>query len=84
MAGTSITVRVDDRVRALATLLALTTWPEQEQAFKPHGVHPYAKSIRVALGQAAHARLEKVNEDRVGQVGARGWVPVEGDVEDAG
>lgn len=50
MAGTVITVRVDDRVRALATLLALTTWPEQEQAYKPHGVHAHARTVRNTLG----------------------------------
>lgn len=51
MAGSNITVRVDDRVRTLATLLALTTWPEEEQAYKPHGVHAHAKAIRGALSQ---------------------------------
>jgi hypothetical protein len=38
-------------VRTLATLLALTTWPEQEQAYKPHGVHAHAKAVRNALGK---------------------------------
>jgi hypothetical protein len=50
MSAGVITVRVDDRVRALATLLALTTWPEQEQAYKPHGIHAHAKAVRAALG----------------------------------
>ncbi len=49
MGNSTITVRVDDRVRMLSTLLALTTWPEQEQAFHPHGVHAHARALRDAL-----------------------------------
>jgi len=52
MTASVITVRIDDRIRLLSTLLALTTWPEQEQAFKPHGVHAQAKAIRTALAAA--------------------------------
>ena len=52
MAASVITVRVDDRIRLLSTLLALTTWPEQEQAFKPHGIHAQAKAVRTALAAA--------------------------------
>jgi len=46
-----ITVEVDNRVRLMSALLALTTWPEQEQAFKPHGVHAHARRTREALAE---------------------------------
>jgi hypothetical protein len=52
MAASTITIRIDDRIRLLSTLLALTTWPEQEQAFHPHGVHAHAKAVRTALATA--------------------------------
>jgi hypothetical protein len=47
-----ISVRVEDRIRMMSTLLALTTWPEQEQAFKPHGVHIHCRNLRSALSAA--------------------------------
>jgi hypothetical protein len=47
-----ISVRIEDRVRMMSTLLALTTWPEQEQAFKPHGVHVHCRNLRAALAAA--------------------------------
>jgi len=49
MGKSTITVRVDDRLRMMSTLLALTTWPEQEQMFHPHGTHAHAHRLREAL-----------------------------------
>jgi len=50
----SITIQVDDRIRLLASALALTDWPQREQANKPHGVHPHAKATQRFLADAAH------------------------------
>jgi hypothetical protein len=50
----SITVEIDNRVRLLSALLSLTTWPEQEQGFKPHGIHAHAKSTRQYLAEAEY------------------------------
>src|SRR6185436_4896188 len=52
MSKSTITVRVDDRIRMMSTLLALTTWPEQEQAMHPHGTHAHARAVRDALAHA--------------------------------
>jgi len=50
----SIAIQVDDRIRLLAAALALTDWPQREQANKPHGVHPHAKATQRLLADAAH------------------------------
>src|SRR5574341_570861 len=52
MAGPTVAVHIDDRVRLLSVLLALTTWPEQEQDQRPHGVHAHARTVRAALQDA--------------------------------
>jgi hypothetical protein len=49
MTESAIQVQIDNRIRLLAAILALTTWPEQEQAYKPHGVHAHARATRAAL-----------------------------------
>lgn len=49
MPASTVDVVIDDRVRLLAALLALTTWPLQEQAAKPHGVHAHAKATQAKL-----------------------------------
>jgi hypothetical protein len=49
-----ITVQLDNRVRLMSALLSLTTWPEQEQAYKPHGIHFHAKRTRDALADAEY------------------------------
>jgi len=63
MTASEITVRVDDRVRLLSALLALTTWPEQEQAFHPHGVHAHARATRVALAAAEEHPAVQIMQD---------------------
>lgn len=42
-------VRLDERVRLMATLLAGTDWPERAQARKPHGIHTHARAARKHL-----------------------------------
>ncbi len=49
MSESPITIQVDDRIRLLSAVLSLTTWPIQEQAYKPHGVHTHAKATRAHL-----------------------------------
>jgi hypothetical protein len=49
MSDSPITVRVDDRIRLLSAVLAMTTWPEQEQDRQPHGVHAHARMTRAHL-----------------------------------
>jgi hypothetical protein len=45
---------MDHSVRVLSALLAMTTWPEQEQAYKPHGVHTHARKTREFLAEAEY------------------------------
>lgn len=41
-----VTVRLDDRIRLVSAVLALTTYPEKIQAEHPHGSHPHARTYR--------------------------------------
>lgn len=41
-----VTVRIDDRVRLMSALLSITSWPDDEQARKPHGIHAHARHTR--------------------------------------
>ncbi len=45
----TVDVRIDDRVRLLSALLSVTSWPDDEQARKPHGTHAHARSTRRTL-----------------------------------
>jgi hypothetical protein len=49
MSDSPISVRIDDRIRLLSAILAMTTWPEQEQDRQPHGVHAHARMTRAHL-----------------------------------
>jgi hypothetical protein len=49
MSGGQINVILDDRIRLLSGLLALTTWPLEEQSTRPHGVHAHVKATRSYL-----------------------------------
>jgi hypothetical protein len=51
MSDQRVIVRVDDRVRLMSALLAMTDWPEREQQLMPHGVHLHAKNTRKHLTQ---------------------------------
>jgi hypothetical protein len=42
-------VRIDNRVRLMSALLAMTSWPEDEQHRKPHGTHAHARGTRRLL-----------------------------------
>jgi hypothetical protein len=52
MTQSSIIVQVDDRIRLMAALLSMTTWPFQEQDRQPHDVHAHAKATRLYLKDA--------------------------------
>lgn len=41
-----VVVAIDDRLRLLMTVLAGSVWPEWEQSFEAHAVHPHAKQAR--------------------------------------
>lgn len=45
-----VQVEIDDRVRLMSALLAVTSWPEDEQSRKPHGTHAHARGTRKFLG----------------------------------
>ncbi|MFC1959879.1 hypothetical protein ACFLYO_04135 [Chloroflexota bacterium] len=50
-----VRVEIDDRVRLMSALLAMTSWPEDEQTRKPHGTHAHARGTRrFLLAQAKH------------------------------
>ncbi|NDJ51641.1 MAG: hypothetical protein GYB68_00990 [Chloroflexi bacterium] len=58
-----IVVKIDNRIRLLSAVLSLTTWPEQEQAYSPHGVHHHAKATRAFLKDAeSHPAVEIMQE----------------------
>lgn len=44
-----VTVRLDDRIRLMSALLALTNWPDKAQERKPHGTHAHARATRKHL-----------------------------------
>ncbi len=46
MSDAPITIQADGRIRLLAAVLALTTWPFQEQDQQQHDIHPHAKATR--------------------------------------
>lgn len=45
----TVQVAIDDRMRLLAALLAVTSWPEDEQRRKAHGTHIHARNTRRRL-----------------------------------
>jgi hypothetical protein len=45
----TVTVKIDDRIRLMSALLAVTSWPEDEQRRKPHGTHAHARGTRKFL-----------------------------------
>ena len=52
MSERPITVQIDNRIRLMSSILAMTTWPIEEQAYHPHGIHAHAKATRAYLAQA--------------------------------
>lgn len=63
MSDCPITIQVDNRIRLLSTILAATTWPVEEQARHPHGVHAHAKATRVHVVKAEdHAAVQTMQE----------------------
>ncbi|MCU0463851.1 MAG: hypothetical protein MUF38_04710 [Anaerolineae bacterium] len=53
MSETSLTpdvsIRLDDRVRIMAALVAASNYPNDVQRIRPHGAHPHAKTTRKAV-----------------------------------
>lgn len=47
-------IELDDRVRLVGAVLAVSHWPQMEQARTPHAVHPQAKLTRQFLADHAH------------------------------
>src|SRR5574341_1821956 len=63
MSNSHITVYVDGRLRLLAALLSLTTWPFQEQDERKHDVHPHAKATRQHLASfEEHAAVQSMQD----------------------
>ncbi|MEZ4669279.1 MAG: hypothetical protein R3E39_15345 [Anaerolineae bacterium] len=44
-----VTVRLDDRVRLMSAVLAVTDWPQKSQDRKPHGTHAHSRATRKFL-----------------------------------
>jgi hypothetical protein len=54
-----VSVRLDDRVRFIYAVLAITDWPVKAQARKPHGTHLHARATRKFLeSQQAHPAVQ--------------------------
>lgn len=49
MSTSDIVVRLDDRVRLMSALLAVTNWPDRSQEKQPHGTHLHARATRKYL-----------------------------------
>jgi hypothetical protein len=49
MTNSDIQVRLDERVRLVAAVLAATNYPEESQRLKPHGTHAHARATRKLL-----------------------------------
>lgn len=45
----AITVRLDNRIRLMSSMLAATDFPEQAQRLKPHGTHAHSRATRKYL-----------------------------------
>lgn len=45
-----VKVRIDDRVRLIGALLAMTSYPNDIQKIRPHGTHIHARNTRRTLG----------------------------------
>ena len=45
-----VKVRIDDRVRLIGALLAMTSYPNDIQRIRPHGTHIHARNTRRTLG----------------------------------
>ncbi len=56
-------VLIDERARLVTAVLAVSEWPEREQAQLTHAVHPHAKQTRHFLAPfASHAAVRSVNQ----------------------
>lgn len=44
-----VSVRIDDRARVMAALIAASNYPAEVQKIRPHGAHPHAKTTRKSL-----------------------------------
>jgi hypothetical protein len=64
----AITVRIDDRIRLLSTVLAQTTWPVQEQEVKKYGIHAHARALMAMLGDAENHPAVKTMQELLGTV----------------
>ena len=49
--STDVTVKLDDRVRLISAVLALTSFPDTVQAKRPHGTHIHARMTRKNLAE---------------------------------
>jgi len=52
----TVQILLDDRIRLVASILAMTDWPAKEQKIHPHGVHPHAKAVYQYLADFADHR----------------------------
>lgn len=58
-----VTVKIDERARLVAAVLAASNWPEREQAQMAHAVHPHAKQTRQFTRQfGGHPAVQAINE----------------------
>ncbi|HEX6386218.1 MAG TPA: DUF4932 domain-containing protein [Anaerolineae bacterium] len=59
----SVMVKIDERARLVAAVLAASNWPEREQAQLAHAVHPHAKQTRQFTRQFGdHPAVQAINE----------------------
>ncbi|RMF81613.1 MAG: hypothetical protein D6737_04430 [Chloroflexi bacterium] len=50
----TVIVKLDNRVRLISAVLALTDWPEKSQHIKAHGTHAHARNTRKVLKDHQH------------------------------
>jgi hypothetical protein len=56
-----VVVRLDDRLRLMSALLAVTNWPDKAQERQPHGTHAHARATRKYLAEyASHEAVQNL------------------------
>lgn len=58
-----ISIQVDNRIRLISYILALTDWPAKEQARYPHGVHQHIRSVHAHLAEATENDAVKTMQE---------------------
>ena len=65
--ASDVCVKLDDRVRLMSAVLAVTRYPEKAQARKPHGTHAHARMTRKQLARFGDHEAVKMLQNLIDQ-----------------